>query len=87
MSKQDYYWIAFAACQFCGALLPLFGNVHSNTLPILLGALLLMPGDLLVETLGPRLPDLALILAEISVNFLFWWLGSKIIRSRAPAER
>ena len=79
------YWILFVAIQSVGLLLPRFGNVHSNILPILVGPILLLPGSLI----GFFFPDSSSLLVNgsgyalvIGINLAAWYFVAKLGRRR-----
>ena len=78
-TKKKIYWAAFAACQIVGAILPLFGNVHMNIAPIFIGAVLLLPGDL-IDQLFPRIPDTPGLILAMLINLGVWYGMRKVLR-------
>jgi hypothetical protein len=82
------YWVAFGVCQILGCIVPLFGNVHMNIAPILVGALLLLPGDLISEKLFGVFGAVSVGLTVL-INFAAWyafrgvWL---IAKSNGPRQ-
>jgi hypothetical protein len=82
------YWVAFGVCQIVGCVVPLFGNVHMNIAPILVGALLLLPGDLIGERLF-GVSGAVSVGAIVLINFAVWYAFRKIwpaVRSNALAR-
>jgi hypothetical protein len=78
VSKRNY-WLLFIACQTVGAVLPLFGNVHMNIAPLLLGGILLFPGDLIELAFPPNVSPLLEIASAIFINVGVWYLFRKIL--------
>jgi hypothetical protein len=78
VSKRDY-WLLFIACQGVGAVLPSFGNVHVNIAPILLGGLLLFPGDLIELALPANVSPSLEIISAVLINAVVWYLLRKIL--------
>lgn len=75
LNQRAWYWVGFIVCQALGAILPLFGNVHMNVFPMLLGLVLLLPGILVVAPFK-ELPEIALLAIAVAVNFGAWWFVS-----------
>jgi hypothetical protein len=71
VSKRNY-WLLFIACQTVGAVLPLFGNVHMNIAPLLLG-------DLIELAFPPNVSPLLEIASAIFINVGVWYLFRKIL--------
>jgi hypothetical protein len=74
------HWILFVAVQTIGLLLPLLANVHSNIAPIIIGAILLLPGSLL----GFLFQDSSWwgwYAVAISINALVWHFAAKYGRT------
>lgn len=79
---QVWYWLLFGAVQTLGLVLPGFANVHTNPLPLLLGAVLLFPGILVGFAF--RLPDSVGLPLAVFINAAVWYLLGKIfMRGRA----
>lgn len=79
MSKRNY-WILFAATQVCGMVIPYFGNVHINIMPMLIGVVLLLPGILLdMIPAIDHLPTAAMLLFAVLANSIAWFLLRKIL--------
>ena len=75
------YWIVFGTVQVVGAVLPWFGNVHSNIMPVLLSALLLIPGSIVASHPAfERLHVAAQFAFVFSLNLLVWYLIKKLLR-------
>ena len=71
------YWVAFGVCQIVGCVAPYFGNVHMNIAPIIVGALLLLPGDLIGEKLF-RVSGTVSVGAIVLINFAAWYAFRKV---------
>jgi hypothetical protein len=84
MSKR-IYWLFFAASQICGCIVPLFGNVHMNILPIAIGIALLFPG-IFAENIPSidHLPTVMMFAVVILLNAAAWYLMWKILRLDSP---
>jgi hypothetical protein len=80
MSKRNY-WILFAATQVCGIVIPYFGNVHINIMPMLIGMALLLPGILLdmIPSID-HLPTAVMLLLAVLANSIAWFLLRKVLR-------
>ena len=85
--EHGNYWLLFAATQLCGTVVPYFGNVHMNILPIVIGVALLFPG-VLVENISSinHLPTAVLFTLVILLNAVVWHLIRKILHSRLGRE-
>jgi hypothetical protein len=81
------YWLLFAATQLCGTVIPYFGNVHMNIVPIMLGAALLFPG-IMAENISAidHLPTAMLFAVVILLNAAVWYLIRKILLLDAPGS-
>jgi len=88
-TKEKIHRITFAACQVVGAfcrrgILPLFGNVHMNIAPIFIGAVLLLPGDL-IDQLFPLMPDTLVLILTVLVSLGVWYGMLKVLRLDNPS--
>jgi hypothetical protein len=83
VSKRNY-WLLFLACQTVGAVVPLFGNVHMNIAPIVLGVLLLFPGVFIESTFPPNASTSLVVVAVVLINGVVWyWLWKIVPRDSA----
>jgi hypothetical protein len=87
MNKRNY-WLLFIASQTVGAVLPLFGNVHMNIAPIIVGGLLLFPGDLIELAFPPNVSPPLEFASAILINAVVWYLIRKMVLldSTAPLD-
>lgn len=68
------FWLLFAAVQAVGAILPHFGNVNMNTVPVILGGLLLLPGDVVELVYPPNINPWLEIASVILINAAAWYV-------------
>jgi hypothetical protein len=82
-TKRILFWALFLIVQAFGLTIPLFGNVHLNIGPILVGLLLLQPGSIVIGFFKVNQPLFQYALV-IAINAAFWWffIGREISPSR-----
>lgn len=77
MSNRNF-WLLFAAVQAVGAILLHFGNVNMITVPVLLGGLLLLPGDVVELVYPPNINPWLEIASVILINAAAWYVFRRI---------
>lgn len=76
--SRPAYWVAFAAVQIAGMILPQFANVHSNIFPALLGYALLLPGILI--GFAVHWSDTSAFVVAVILNAVAWYFVMMLLR-------
>jgi hypothetical protein len=78
--ESKLFWSAFAACQAIGVILPGFGSVHLNIVPLLVSAVLLVPGSMIVAMFSgfESLPPVLQFASAVVINLFAWYVVGKL---------
>jgi len=79
------HWIIFIAVQSAGLLLPLFGNVHTNILPLLAGPILLLPGSLIAFFIQDS-SWWGWYAVVVAINLAVWHYATKLRRRQSNSK-
>lgn len=81
------FWLCFAATQLIGFVSAYSANVHIDPFPLVLGLVLLFPGDLITsitdrrDSIPGRAGEIALVAAVVLINAIVWFGIHKLLRS------
>ena len=84
MSNRNY-WLLFVAVQAIGTMLSLLTKAHPNSISLVAGLALLLPGDFIASLAGKLGPYVFFPLV-FAVNAGAWFLVKKILPNPEPAS-